>query len=253
MDLSCRLATPAVRNLPARGLCSAFVVWSSGVRSNSRLLLRRGSAFTAAIAIVAIPLIAERTGPRAEMFTVILFAAYLSILWQNYQSGRARLWLLPLLMIAWVNLHLGFIAGLALIVGFIGLELLEILSSAEQTECRCRQAKASISVVCCYGGRYAGESVGMGTLPGTCPAKSRHGFALASLRRVGPGSIPLERFAQFFAAAHAEFSRFSRGDRLAHRCDCSFCNAGWGRRFCWWEPCTRPCDMCEWRLSRPVS
>ncbi len=94
------------------------------------LLLRRGSAFTAAIAIVAVPLIAERTGPRAEMFTVILFAAYLSILWQHYQTGRARLWLLPLLMIAWVNLHLGFIAGLALIVGFIGLDLLEILSSA---------------------------------------------------------------------------------------------------------------------------
>jgi len=96
------------------------------------LLLRRGSAFTAAIAIVAIPLIAERTGPRAELFSVMLFAAYLTILWENYQSGRARLWLLPLLMIAWVNLHLGFIAGLALMVGFIGLELLEILSSAER-------------------------------------------------------------------------------------------------------------------------
>jgi len=105
------------------------------------LLLRRGSAFTAAIAIVAIPLIAERTGPRAEMFTVILFAAYLTILWENYQSGRARLWLLPLLMIAWVNLHLGFIAGIALIVGFIGLELLEILSSAERRSAAFRRLR----------------------------------------------------------------------------------------------------------------
>jgi tetratricopeptide (TPR) repeat protein len=96
------------------------------------LLLRRGSAFTAAIAIVAVPLIAERTGPRAEMFSVILFAAYISILWQNYQTGRARLWLLPLLMLAWVNLHWGFVAGLALIGGFVGLELLEILSSASR-------------------------------------------------------------------------------------------------------------------------
>jgi tetratricopeptide (TPR) repeat protein len=92
------------------------------------LLLRRGSAFSAAIAIVAIPLIAERTTPRAEMFTVILFAAFLSILWQNYQTGRAALWLLPLLMVAWVNLHLGFVAGLALIAGFAGVELLELLS-----------------------------------------------------------------------------------------------------------------------------
>ena len=91
------------------------------------LLLRRGSAVSAAIAIIAVPLIAARTAPRAEMFTVVLFAAYLSILWQNYQTGRASLWLLPLLMIAWVNLHLGFLAGLTIILGFVGVELLEML------------------------------------------------------------------------------------------------------------------------------
>ncbi len=92
------------------------------------LLLRRGSAFSAAIAILAIPLIAERTTARAEMFTVILFAAFLSILWQNYQTNRAPLWLLPLLVVAWVNLHVGFAAGLALIAGFVGAELLDLLS-----------------------------------------------------------------------------------------------------------------------------
>ena len=105
------------------------------------LLLRRGSAFTAATAVLAIPLIAERTGPRAEMFTVILFAAYLSILWQHYQTGRARLWLLPLLMVAWVNLHLGFIAGLALVIGFVGLELLEMLSSTPRRSEALRRLK----------------------------------------------------------------------------------------------------------------
>jgi tetratricopeptide (TPR) repeat protein len=92
------------------------------------LLLRRGSAFSAALAVLAVPLIAERTTPRAEMFTVILFAAFLSILWQNYQTGRAPLWLLPLLMIAWVNLHLGFVAGLALIGAFAAVELLRLLA-----------------------------------------------------------------------------------------------------------------------------
>ena len=89
------------------------------------ILLRRGSALTAAIAIVVIPLIADRTVPRAEMFSVLLFAAYLSLLWENFETGRARLWLLPLLMIAWVNLHLGFVAGFALIAGFVGIEILE--------------------------------------------------------------------------------------------------------------------------------
>src|SRR5271169_15045 len=38
------------------------------------LLLRRGSAFSAGLAILAIPLIAFRTTPRADMFTVVLFA-----------------------------------------------------------------------------------------------------------------------------------------------------------------------------------
>jgi tetratricopeptide (TPR) repeat protein len=93
------------------------------------LLLRRGSAVSAAIAVLAVPLIAARTAPRADMFTVVLFAAYLSLLWQNYQTSCAPLWLLPLLMIAWVNLHLGFIAGLALIAAFVGVELLELPSS----------------------------------------------------------------------------------------------------------------------------
>ena len=90
------------------------------------LLLRRGSAVTAALAILAVPLAAYRTVPRADMFTVVLFAAYLSILWQNYRTSRAPLWLLPVLMLAWVNLHLGFAAGLALMLAFLGVEILEL-------------------------------------------------------------------------------------------------------------------------------
>ncbi len=91
------------------------------------LLMRRGSAVSAVLAIFAIPLIAARTTPRADMFTVVLFAALLSLLWQQHETGRARLWLLPLLMIAWVNLHLGFVAGLALLGAYGMLEALEML------------------------------------------------------------------------------------------------------------------------------
>lgn len=91
------------------------------------LLLRRGSVISAMLAIIAVPLIAYRTVPRADMFTVVLFAAFLSIMWENFQTGQARLWVLPPLMIAWVNLHLGFVAGLALVFGFAGIDLLEML------------------------------------------------------------------------------------------------------------------------------
>ena len=98
------------------------------------LLLRRGTAVSAAVAIIAIPTIANRTSPRADMFTVVIFAAFLSILWENYQTGRARLWLLPLLMIAWVNCHLGFVAGLGLIGAFVGIDVLGMPFGATRRE-----------------------------------------------------------------------------------------------------------------------
>ena len=91
------------------------------------LLLRRGSLITAALAILAVPLVAARTGPRADMFTLLLFSAYLSVIWQHRETGKAPLWLLPVLMIAWVNLHLGLAAGLALLGGYGLVECLEML------------------------------------------------------------------------------------------------------------------------------
>ena len=86
------------------------------------LLVWRGSVVSAVLAILAVPMIAIRTGARADMFSVVLFAAFLVLLWQHHQSGRARLWLLPVLMAAWVNLHLGFIAGLALMAAYVAME-----------------------------------------------------------------------------------------------------------------------------------
>lgn len=96
------------------------------------LLLRRGSPATAALAILAVPLIAERTPPRADMFTVVLFAAFLSLLWENYETGRAPLWLMPLLMVFWVNVHFGFAGGLGLMAAYAGTELLETVCGAER-------------------------------------------------------------------------------------------------------------------------
>jgi Flp pilus assembly protein TadD len=91
------------------------------------LVLRRGSVVSAALAVLAVPLIASRVTPRAEMFTVVLFAATMSLVWQQHESGRARLWLLPILMVAWVNLHPGFIAGLGLLGAYVMLEALDML------------------------------------------------------------------------------------------------------------------------------
>ena len=90
------------------------------------LLVRRQSLITCALAVAAVPLIANRTQPRAEMFTASLFAAFLTLLWRHYLNGRARLWLLPILMVGWVNLHLGFVAGLAICGGYVFVEVLNL-------------------------------------------------------------------------------------------------------------------------------
>lgn len=90
------------------------------------LLIRSGSWLTCTLSLLAVPLIASRTQPRAEMFTTILFAAFLGLLWQYYRRGHALLWLLPLLMVAWVNLHLGFVAGLAACCAYVLLELFDL-------------------------------------------------------------------------------------------------------------------------------
>ncbi|HKS75987.1 MAG TPA: hypothetical protein VJQ82_22435, partial [Terriglobales bacterium] len=91
------------------------------------LLLRRGNLFAAALAVVVIPRIALHTTPRADMFTPLLFAAFLSILWEQRETGHAKLWLLPVLAAVWVNLHLGFISGLALLATYVAVEILDMI------------------------------------------------------------------------------------------------------------------------------
>jgi len=97
------------------------------------LMLSWDSFAVSALALVSVPLIANRTQPRAEMFTVVLFAAFLSLLWNQYRTGRARLWLLPALMVLWVNLHLGFIAGLALCAAYVLLEVAATIDLSSRT------------------------------------------------------------------------------------------------------------------------
>ena len=96
------------------------------------LLLRRLTFAASCLAIIAAPVIASRTTARAEMFTTIFFAAMLSLVWQQYKTGSARLWLLPVMMVIWVNCHPGFVAGLACLGAYVGLELLAMISASER-------------------------------------------------------------------------------------------------------------------------
>ena len=75
----------------------------------------RGLTWRLWLVALAVPAIAERTGARADMFTTVLFAAVLVILWRFHRQLRSPLHLLPFLFLLWANLHQGFVFGLALL------------------------------------------------------------------------------------------------------------------------------------------
>jgi hypothetical protein len=77
------------------------------------------------------------------LFTLTFFVALFSILWEQTQTGHARLWCLPLLMIAWVNLHPGFVAGVGLLLAYLLLELEDVLLwPTRRTAALCRVKSA---------------------------------------------------------------------------------------------------------------
>lgn len=104
---------------------------------------RRESGIAAALAILSVPALAARTVPRADLFTSLFFALFLGELWKFQrsdlqegtaipQSQRVRLWVLPLLMLFWVNLHPGFVAGLGMLFAYLLLEGVEMLSAGRR-------------------------------------------------------------------------------------------------------------------------
>ncbi len=91
------------------------------------VLLRRPTLPAIALALCAIEPIAFRTAPRADAFNTILLALVFSLLW-DYQRGLSRrLRPLPILILLWVNLHPGFIVGLACIAAYLLLEFADLL------------------------------------------------------------------------------------------------------------------------------
>jgi hypothetical protein len=71
-------------------------------------------------ALLAIPLIGERTEVRPEVFSYFFSAIFLWILWSYHKNKISHRWLyaLPFLEIVWVNFHIYFILGFMLIGAF---------------------------------------------------------------------------------------------------------------------------------------
>jgi tetratricopeptide (TPR) repeat protein len=121
------------------------ISWSSALACTATvaLVVWRGGRVTAALAILAVPAIALRTVPRADLFTTVLFAAVLVLLARYYEGHSVRLWPLPVLMLLWVNLHHGFVAGLALMSAYVFSEVCDLLFAERRAASLARLRKAA--------------------------------------------------------------------------------------------------------------
>lgn len=92
-----------------------------------------GFAPASVLALITLPLLAERTEIRPEVFSYLLCGLFFWILLQWHKTRDWRLLaLLPILEVLWVNLHIYFFLGPALIGIFLAENLLRALFKTEK-------------------------------------------------------------------------------------------------------------------------
>jgi tetratricopeptide (TPR) repeat protein len=155
-------------------------------------LLRRGELASALLAMLAVGSIAARTAPRADLFSTVFFALFLGELWAYYRGLRSRLWLLPVIMLLWVNLHPGFIAGLAAIGAYLLVEASDLLFVARRSAAVARlrrswpwlAASVAITIVNPWGPKIYAAALGMLDTGGSSQGKINGNIAIAEFRGV---------------------------------------------------------------------
>ena len=76
---------------------------------------------------------------RPYLFTYLLFALYFFILEKYFRQGKGKLWLLPILMVVWVNSHGGFLAGFLLIGPYLVDSLVQLVVNRSTVNNKARQ------------------------------------------------------------------------------------------------------------------
>ncbi len=93
-----------------------------------------GSYLKAFALVLAATVSAVYWSARPQIFSMLLTAVFGYLLIRYRSGGPNRLWLLPVLMVLWVNLHGGFAIGfILLVVTFVGEALNWIMSVASST------------------------------------------------------------------------------------------------------------------------
>lgn len=71
--------------------------------------------------------LADRLLYRPELFSMLLSAILLFILFKDKQQATRLIWLIPIVQLIWANSHAGFVYGLAMIGIFFGAEVIRSL------------------------------------------------------------------------------------------------------------------------------
>ena len=98
-------------------LCALLAVATLIVTYKSASLFLSNSSIPLYLTIIAYPYLSSGLAPRPHLITLLFAATFLFVILRQLQAERTRLiWLLPPLMIVWVNMHGGFVLGLAMLV-----------------------------------------------------------------------------------------------------------------------------------------
>ncbi len=80
---------------------------------------KAGVVFTSFVSILLTPLSASRTEVRPEILTYFFTAVFFYVLYKfGAEPQKKWVWVLPFLMLLWINLHIGFVFGFLLLGAF---------------------------------------------------------------------------------------------------------------------------------------
>lgn len=97
-----------------------LLVFKTTLRRANLISGERGNtALTSALIVLAVIAFSVGWTPRPHFFSYLLFALCLEILEGYRWREKNRLFLIPLLMVIWVNLHAGFILGFFLLLFYL--------------------------------------------------------------------------------------------------------------------------------------
>jgi hypothetical protein len=173
-------------------------------------LIRKRTMPSLVLAMLAIPAIAYRTVPRADLFSTVLFAVLLGELWAFHYGERRHLWLVPAVMLMWVNVHPGFIAGLAVIAANVVFEAGDLVFEAKRTPALQRLREAwpwfvagvAATFINPWGLRIYRAALNLAGVFGPAPGSPNSGTYIQEFSRV---PITWQTFLQLFDVRHLEY------------------------------------------------